>query len=74
MFCEHGAAPDADVRRTQGNVEPWWKVIAGGCHLTRDIPLIIGDSGFRIDAMEEMYLPSTPPFAGYNYWGTARAA
>jgi len=21
--------------------------------------------------MEQMYLPSTPSIAGYNYWGTA---
>jgi len=25
-----------------------------------------------IENMEQMYLPSTPSFAGYNYWGTAR--
>ena len=48
VFCEHGAAPDADVRKSQGGIEPWWKAIAGGCHLTRDIPKIITDAGWRI--------------------------
>ncbi len=74
VFCEHGAAPDDEVKRTQANIEPWWKVVAGGCHLTRDIPKIIADAGYRVDALDKMYLPSTPRFAGFNYWGTAQVA
>lgn len=74
VFCEHGLAPDAEVQRTQRSVEPWWKVIAGGCHLTRDIPAVLKSSGYAVDALEQMYLPKTPQFAGYNVWGTARAA
>jgi SAM-dependent methyltransferase len=74
VFCEHGRAPDAKVARTQRNIEPLWKRIAGGCHLTRDIPQTIADAGFRIDALESMYLPRTPQFAGFNVWGEARAA
>jgi SAM-dependent methyltransferase len=74
VFCEHGAAPDADVRRSQARIEPWWKVIAGGCHLTRDMPRIIADAGYRVETLEQMYLPGTPRFAGFNVWGTARAA
>ena len=46
--------------------------IAGGCNLNRDIPKLISSSGFKISNMEEMYLPSTPKFAGYNYWGVAK--
>jgi SAM-dependent methyltransferase len=74
VFCEHGRAPDAKVAKMQASVEPLWKRIAGGCHLSRDIPRIIGDAGFRIDALEAMYLPRTPRFAGFNYWGEARPA
>ena len=74
VFCEHGLAPDERVQRTQRAVEPWWKAIAGGCRLTRDIPAILTASGYRIDALEQMYLPKTPQFAGYNYWGAASAA
>ncbi len=29
-------------------------------------------AGFGIDNLESMYLPSTPRFAGFNYWGSAR--
>ena len=74
VFCEHGRAPDAEVRKTQSGVEPFWRRIAGGCHLTRDIPAIIAAGGFRIDRLDTMYLPNSPRFAGYNYWGTAVVA
>jgi ubiquinone/menaquinone biosynthesis C-methylase UbiE len=74
LFCEHGLAPDASVQRQQRAIEPFWKPIAGGCHLTRDIPALVRAGGFHIEDMETMYLPSTPRFAGYNYWGAARVA
>lgn len=73
VFCEHGLAPDEDVRKTQRGVEPIWKRMAGGCHLTRDIPDVLKSSGYAIDRMEQMYLPKTPRFAGFNVWGEARA-
>lgn len=73
MFCEHGAAPDQSVQRWQRRIEPVWKSIAGGCHLTRDIPALVERAGFAIDSLERMYLPKTPRWAGFNYWGTARA-
>jgi SAM-dependent methyltransferase len=73
LFCEHGKAPDADVQRTQARIEPFWKVIGGGCHLCRDIPQLVRDGGFGIETLETMYLPKTPQWAGFNYWGSARA-
>ena len=71
IFCEHGLAPDEAVFKWQHRIDPFWGKLAGGCHLNRDIPLLIRSSGFRIDSIDEMYLPSTPKFAGYNYWGLA---
>ena len=71
IFCEHGLAPDANVAKWQARIDPIWGKIAGGCHLNRDIPQLIEDAGFNIQSMEQMYLPSTPKFAGYNYWGVA---
>jgi SAM-dependent methyltransferase len=72
LFCEHGESPDENVRRWQRRLEPAWKAVGGGCHLSRAIPHLINESGFSIDAMESMYLPGTPRFAGFNYWGSAR--
>jgi len=71
IFCEHGLAPDAKVSKWQSRIDPFWGKIAGGCHLNRDIPELIRSSGFQIQTMDKMYLPSTPKFAGYNYWGIA---
>ena len=72
IFCEHGKAPDVGVRRWQDRLNPLWGRLGGGCNLNRDIPALIEGAGFAIDNLETMYLPSTPRFAGFNYWGTAR--
>jgi ubiquinone/menaquinone biosynthesis C-methylase UbiE len=72
IFCEHGRAPDANVSTWQDRITPMWKAMAGGCHLARPIPELIRQGGFEIEKMETMYLPSTPRFAGYNYWGSAK--
>ena len=72
IFCEHGIAPDENIYKWQKRINPIWKRIAGGCNLHRNIPEIIENSGFNIKEIETMYLPSTPKFAGYNYWGFAK--
>jgi ubiquinone/menaquinone biosynthesis C-methylase UbiE len=71
IFCEHGEAPDENVRRWQRFITPAWKRIGGGCHVGRPIPKLIRDAGFKVEDMETMYLPGTPRFAGFNYWGSA---
>lgn len=73
LFCEHGAAPDPGVAVWQQRIEPIWKRIAGGCHLTRPVARSIENAGFTITEFERMYLPGTPKFAGWNEWGQARA-
>jgi ubiquinone/menaquinone biosynthesis C-methylase UbiE len=72
LFCEHGLAPDPEVVKWQRRVEPLWKRIAGGCHLTRPIASAIGAAGFTQERVETMYLPGTPRFAGWNEWGAAQ--
>lgn len=70
IFCEHGAAPDASVRRWQDRLNPIWKRLGGGCNLNRPIPTIIEAGGFRIKSLDTMYIPGWRP-ASFNYWGTA---
>ncbi len=72
LFCEHGLAPDADVAKRQHMIEPLWKMLAGGCHLTRNTQTMLTTSGFVCEQVDQMYLPGTPRFAGYNVWGIAR--
>lgn len=74
LFCEHGLAPDESVRRWQNRIDPLWTRIAGGCHVNRDIPTLLEESGYRVSHLETMYLPGTPRFAGFNFWGSAQAA
>jgi ubiquinone/menaquinone biosynthesis C-methylase UbiE len=70
IFCEHGAAPDASVRRWQDRLNPMWKRLGGGCNLNRPIPTLIEAGGFRIKRLDTMYIPGWRP-ASFNYWGTA---
>lgn len=70
LFCEHGMAPDADVRRWQARINPLWRRLGGGCNLDRDIPRLIADGGFRIQGMEARYIRGWRP-ASFNYWGVA---
>lgn len=71
LYCEHGLAPDAGVAKWQGRLEPMWKAIAGGCHLTRPVTASVADAGFTVASSEAMYLPSTPRVLGWSEWGEA---
>lgn len=70
LFCEHGTAPDAAVRRWQERLNPVWRRLSGGCHLDRDVPALLSLGGFRVESLESGYIPLWRP-AGYNYWGAA---
>lgn len=74
LFCEHGLAPDADVAKWQHRIEPIWKPIGGGCHLTRPVAAGLEAAGFSLQTHETMYLPKTPRIFGWQEWGTAVAA
>jgi SAM-dependent methyltransferase len=71
IFCEHGKAPDTGIGKWQDRINPLWRRVLGGCNLNRDIPGLLADGGFVIESLEQMYLPNTPRFAGFNYWGRA---
>lgn len=70
IFCEHGAAPDAGVRRWQDRLNPIWSRVGGGCQLNRDIFSLIENGGFKLADVEARYIPGWRP-ASYNYWGAA---
>jgi len=72
IFCEHGIAPDLRIQNWQNKINPLWGKLFGGCNINRDIPTILVNSEFKIQTLEQMYLPSTPKIVGYNYWGLAK--
>lgn len=71
LFVEHGLAPDAGVQRWQHRLTPLWKHVAGGCHLDRDIPELIGSAGFRIDHLDTGHMQGPRPMT-FMYEGSAR--
>lgn len=72
LFCEHARAPDAKVRGWQRRIEPLWKALAGGCHLTRDAVESIRSADFEIQDLAEHYVDQAPRFAGFHQIGQAR--
>ncbi len=70
-FVEHGHAPDPKVVKWQERLEPLNKRLAGGCHLTREIPHSIEKAGFTIDQLDAYYFKGEPKPFGYTFEGRA---
>jgi SAM-dependent methyltransferase len=71
IFFEHGLSPDPPVRRWQKRSEPLFRWAFEGCHVTRDIPSLIGNGGFKIEQMDAGYLAPFPKSGSYCWWGVA---
>lgn len=71
-FSEHGRAPDASVARFQDRLTPYWRKLAGGCELNRDVPALLRNAGFELAELDTMYMPRTPRVMGHTFWGSAR--
>lgn len=72
LFLEHGRAPDAKIEKWQHRIEPVWKPLAGGCHLTRQVGAALRGGGFAVEPLGQGYLQKTPKIAGWMEWGIAR--
>jgi ubiquinone/menaquinone biosynthesis C-methylase UbiE len=72
LFLEHGSAPDPGVQTWQRRIEPVWKRIGGGCHLTRPIADAYSAAGFNLTGVERQYMPKTPRPFGWIEWGGAQ--
>jgi ubiquinone/menaquinone biosynthesis C-methylase UbiE len=71
IFFEHGLSPDPRVRRWQEWSEPLFQLAFEGCHVTRDIPSLIREGGFKIEQLDTAYLAPFPKSGSYCWWGTA---
>jgi len=69
IFFEHGLSPDSAVRRWQERTEPFFQWAFEGCHVTRDIPGLIQEGGFKIGQMDTGYLAPFPKCGSYCFWG-----
>lgn len=70
LFAEHGLAPEPSVRRWQHRLNPYWKPLAGGCNLNREIDALIRAAGFEIETIERGYAKGPRPMT-YIYSGRA---
>ena len=70
LFCEHGLAPEPSIARWQRRLTPAWRRIAGDCHMDRDVPALLDAAGFKVDDLQQDYIPG-PRVLTYNYWGEA---
>ncbi len=73
-FLEHGCGPTPRVRRWQGRLEPLQKALAGGCHLTREVPALIAAADFQVDALEQRYLGGPALAKPWTYLSFGRAS
>lgn len=73
-FAEHGAAPDASVRKWQDRLNPLQQRIGAGCNLNRDIPALIEAGGLHLDRLDTYYSKGEPKVVGYIYEGVASPA
>ena len=74
IFSEHGLSPNKRVSFIQNTTDFFYPKISGGCHTNRNIEQLILDSGFQFLDLNNIYLPGTQKFLGYNYWGKAKVS
>lgn len=72
LFLEHGRAPDAGVYAWQRRIEPLWKPLGGGCHLTRPVGGSLRAAGFEVEPLGQGYIKNAPRPFGWMEWGVAR--
>jgi ubiquinone/menaquinone biosynthesis C-methylase UbiE len=72
-FVEHGHAPDDKTALWQRRIEPLHMKLAGGCHLTRNVPEYLDRAGFHIEHLNCYYFEGEPKPLGYTFEGIASA-
>lgn len=69
-FVEHGISDDNFKIWLQNKLTPIWKLVAGGCHLNRDIEEMLLKNGFEITSMKKFQVPNKPLL--YMYKGRVK--
>jgi SAM-dependent methyltransferase len=70
LFVEHGLSPEPGVSRWQHRLTPFWRRVAGGCHLNRKMDDLVRDAGFTLADVKTDYADG-PRFLTYMYQGSA---
>lgn len=73
-FLEHGLAPDGRVAGWQRRLDPLQRTVAGGCHLSRDVPSLVAEAGLEVLDLATSYLPGPAVGRPWTYVYRGRAA
>ena len=71
IFVEHGLSEEVHIQKWQHRLTPIQRVIADGCHLNKNMELLIQQAGFHIDTLHKEYAAGVPKVGGYLYYGIA---
>jgi ubiquinone/menaquinone biosynthesis C-methylase UbiE len=72
IFIEHVAATENLSRlKWQKRLEPFWKILNCGCHLTRPTERSITEAGFKIEAIAHQSMRGVPPIVRPSIRGYA---
>ncbi len=71
LFLEHGRSSDPHVHRWQDRANPVQKTLFGGCHLNREIDVLVDEAGFEVTSLERYYARG-PKVMSYFYRGEAK--
>jgi len=73
IFLEHVAAESGSTRRKwQDCLTPFWKKLAGNCHLNRDTENLIRNAGFDFDYLKHESMRKAMPFIRPTIRGIAK--
>lgn len=70
LFVEHGLSNEAKIQLWQRRLTPLQKMIAGGCHLDRNIRFLVAQQ-FETLQITEGYVEAAPKISSYFYQGSA---
>ncbi|HLF66585.1 MAG TPA: class I SAM-dependent methyltransferase [Gammaproteobacteria bacterium] len=73
LFIEHVAATHQTNRlKWQRRIEPFWKILQCGCHLTRDTEKNILQAGFKFEKINRQSMRGVPGIVRPSIYGEAR--
>jgi ubiquinone/menaquinone biosynthesis C-methylase UbiE len=71
LILEHGLSPEPKVQKWQRRLNGLQMLLAGGCHLDRDMRALVSAQPFVSVQVDEFYIEKTPRTHGYLYRGVA---
>lgn len=72
-FVEHALAPEPRVAARQRRIQPVWGRLAGGCHLTRDMPALLDAAGYTVPDLEAFWMPGPKVMRPFGWVTLGRA-